>query len=249
MQIAALSQDCAVRQPRERSSTGRVGQSGPPAPSPLLVPLVHPSGPLQSPLAPFGGAACCARGPRAGHQCWGAACSQAPPADLGSSAPEARTPPAGCSRAEAGRRSCRRPRQLRGTREQHRYHGLGGSQQQREGACGALSPSRLARLLELGREAHGVSLRFLLPSMSLLPEDCLEQPCASGPLFCCPSVPSACATDGRPRQHGEVPASTEGSDSGAGGCPLQKNQPPGLTPGRLGLLLTHPAFLPPAATK
>lgn len=71
--------------------------------------------PPPAPRAPFGGGACCARGPRASRRCWGAACSPAPPADRGSSAPGARTSPAGCScsRAEAGRRSCRRQRRRR----------------------------------------------------------------------------------------------------------------------------------------
>lgn len=54
---------------------------------------------------------------------------------------------------------------------------------------------------------------------------------------------------GRERRPGEVPASTEGSDSGTGGCPLQKPNLRVLTPGRLGLLLTDPASLPPAPTK
>lgn len=118
---------------------GRVGeteQPGSPQPS-------HPLAPPPPPLAPFGGAACCARGPRAGRLCWGAACSPAPPADPGSSAPGAHTPPSGCSRAEAERRSCRRgPSPARTTtwpagRLRDRGRGRGCAQPGRRGSAGA----------------------------------------------------------------------------------------------------------------
>lgn len=170
MQRAALSQDLQSDSSRQGAPQRR-GNGGPTAPSPLSVPLGHPSGPRQSPLAPFGGAACCARGPRAGHQCWGAACPQAPPADLGSSAPEARIPPSGCSRAEAGRQSCRRPRRVRGDTGAARVSGAQLEPAAERGEPAERSaPAGPAQLLEPSREAHGAR-RFLLPSMSLLPED------------------------------------------------------------------------------
>lgn len=125
---------------------------------------VHP---LRPPRTPFGGGACCAHGPRAARRCWGAACSPAPPADPGSSAPGARTLPSGCSRAGAGRRSCRWWRQSRARRRATqpagpaRLRGLGGA-----GGRGVRSrwrAGRRAQLLEPRREAHGAGRPFPLP--------------------------------------------------------------------------------------
>ena len=169
----------------------------PAGPPPASVPLVHPRRPARAPRAPFGGGACCARGPRAARRCWGAACSPAPPAGPGSSAPGARTPPSSCSRAEAGRRSCRRQRQsparrracLRGQLssgdgEAGRRGGAGrrgsGAAGGRLGA-GAASAEPPGLLLEPGREAHGAGLRFLLPLRPPSPETLLEQHRLAGP--------------------------------------------------------------------
>lgn len=87
-----------------RSSSAEDSSSPQPSHSPSSPPPA-----LQPLLAPCDGAACCALGPRAGRLYWVCACSLAPPADPGSSDPGIHTLPSGCSQAEAGCPSCRRP--------------------------------------------------------------------------------------------------------------------------------------------
>ena len=215
-----------------------------PQQSPALPPTQVPLPPL---LAPFGGAACCAPGPRAGRPCWGAACSLAPPADPGSSAPGAHRPPSGCSRAEAECRSCRRQQDpartttgpavpAPGTRERQRrgQPGRRGSAAAAkiEGACGALSPragldcysSRTGKRMVCG-SAFSSPPRRLPPRGAHRWRQALFSACWSAPGS--QGRPSACATD-LPRPRGDPPPPKEVTQRRRWRLPLQKTQPPGF---------------------
>lgn len=233
---------------------------------PTSVLLIHPRRPAPAPWAPFGGEACCARGPRAARRCWAAACSPAPPAGPGSSAPGARTPPSSCSRAEAGRLSCRRQRQSTTRRG--------------EPACGASSAPGTGRRGGAGRRGSGATGgRVGAGAASASRRDCyssragkrMVRGSAFSSLCVLPprrhrwssngSLVPARLAGGQPRARGTAPEAAReppppappsgGSDSKEAreAAPSKTPNLPVLTLGRLGLLHTHSSALPPAPPK